>query len=104
MSVNSPRSLAQSVRDEMSGINENSWRRVELSMRLFESSAGICELNSQVIEDLRRTCLYQKESLMLQQEGLMLQRERLTELNHKLRIQRDRLRKEEVEIQAPPSV
>jgi hypothetical protein len=86
MSVISPRLSAQPVWDNKPGTQEKTWQRIELS-------ALLCEFSRRGIEDVRRTCLSQKESLKLQQE-------RLTALGHKLSVQRDKVKREEAEMLA----
>jgi hypothetical protein len=95
MSVSSSKSSTHPVSDNKSGIQEEIWQRVELSERLCEFSAWVCEFNGQAIADLRLTCLYQREKMALQ-------RERLTALKQKLSAQRDRLGKEEPEMSVRP--
>jgi hypothetical protein len=93
MSVTSARISAQPVRDDKPGTQEKTRQRIELSARLCEISAGICEFCRREIEDVLRLCLYQKEKLKFQQE-------RLTALCHKLSAQQGKLKREEAEMLA----
>jgi len=86
MSVSSPRLSAQPVWNNKSGTQDKTWQRIELS-------ALLCEFSRRGIEDVRRTCRYQKESLKLQQE-------RLTALRYKLIAQRYKFEREEAEMLA----
>src|SRR5262245_4049199 len=91
MNANMAGLSAQPTRDDRSGAQEKAWQRVEQSVRLCKSSAEACEFSGRAIEDVRRTCLYQKKKLRLQ-------RERLAALNHRLSAQREKWGKEEAEI------
>lgn len=93
MSVILPRLSARLVHDNKLSPQEKTGQNVELGERLCEFSAGGCEFSGWAIENVRRTCLDQKERLKFQ-------RERLTTLRQKLSAQRGKLREEEAETPA----